>query len=136
MIEHEPYLDLTVGPYALALAARAVVLVREDVRIVASVEIRGSAAPMCDLGRIFGVNQRSHAPYMIAVEAGGRTAAVGVDRVGHLRRREAPTLRHIPGFGLLAPTLFAGGLRDGDRLLLVVDPAALVALTYNGLLPI
>ena len=129
----ETYLDLAVGPYALAVAARSVALVRQDVRITPLIEVRGCPTPLCDLAALFGLGQRLEAPFVIAIEGDGRLASVGVDRVGHLRRRDAPTLRHLPAIGLNAPFLFAGALLYDDRLLLVVDPAALVALMHERL---
>lgn len=129
----ETYLDLAVGPYALAVAARAVALVQQDVLLTPTLDIHGAAVPLGDLAAIFGVSERSRAPFVIAIEGGDRLAAVGVDRVGHLRRRDNPTLRHIPEFGLRAPFLFTGGMLYDDRLLLVIEPAALVTLMYERL---
>jgi len=125
----DTYLELAVGPYALALAAQRVVLVLQDVPVTPAVTVREAAVPFADLAAVFGMAPRAAVPFMIAVEHERRVVGVGVDRVGHLRRRDAPTLHHVPGFGLTVPELFAGAVRDGERLLLVVDPARLVSLT-------
>jgi chemotaxis signal transduction protein len=132
----EPYLDLTVGPYALAISAGAVLLVRQDVRLASSLDVRGVHVPACDLGALFGLGKRPVVPFLIACDGGGRVAALGVDRVGHLRQRDVPTLRHVPALGLRVPQLFAGGIAYDERLLLVLDPVALVELTHDRGRPI
>lgn len=127
----DTYLELAVGPFALALAAQRVLQVLQDVRVGPTVSVRGAEVPFADLAFLFGGSVRVEVPFMIAVEHERRVVGVGVDRVGHLRRRDAPTLHHVPGFGLAAPALFAGAVRDGERLLLVLEPGALVALTRD-----
>jgi len=125
----DTYLELAVGRYALALAAQRVVLVLQDVPTAPTITVHGADVPFADLATVFGGAPRPTVPFLIAVEHERRVAGIGVDRVGHLRRRDAPTLHHVPSFGLTVPQLFAGAVRDGERLLLVVDPGALVALT-------
>ncbi len=136
MAAEDTYLDLSVGPFGLALAARSVVMVRQDVPAAPAVDVGDATVPFCDLWRVFGGAQRAEVPFLIVIECGSGLAAVGVDRVGHLRRRDLPTLRHVPAFGLTHPSLFAGGVQDAGRLLLVLDPAALVALTLGKARPI
>jgi len=125
----DTYLELAVGPFALALAAQRVVLVLQDVRTAPAVKVRDAQVPFVDLAAVFGGAPRPEVPFMIAVEHDRDIVGVGIDRVGHLRRRDAPTLHHVPAFGLAVPELFAGAVRDGERLLLVVEPARLVSLT-------
>ena len=125
------YLDLTVGRYSLALLARTVLMVQQDVALGPTFELRGLEVPLADLAAVFGGPTRREAPFVVAFEADDRTAAVGVDRVSHLRHRERPLVRRLPGFGLTRPELIEGALGDGGRLLLVLSPAALMALTHD-----
>jgi len=127
----DTYLELAVGPFALALAAQRVLLVLQDVRLAPTISVHGAEVPFADLARVFGRGPRAEVPFMIAVEHERVVVGIGVDRVGHLRRRDAPTLHHVPAFGLTTPGLFAGAVRDGERLLLVLEPGALVALTRD-----
>jgi hypothetical protein len=125
------YLDLSVGNFGLAIVARAVVTVQQDVAVASHVEVRGAPAPLYDLGALVSGAQRPRVPFMIGFEAGGRIAAVGVDRVGHLRHHEKPRLSQVPTFALTRPDLFEGALHDGERLLIVLRPQALADLTVE-----
>jgi len=125
------YLDLAVGRFRLALVARAVLFVQQDVAMRADFTLAGAPVPLCDLAEAFGAGPRASLPFVIVCEAAGRVAAFGVDGVGHLRPREAPKMSRVPSFGLARPAVIAGALRDGERLLMVVEPAALVELAHE-----
>jgi hypothetical protein len=122
------YLDVSVGPYELALQANVVLAVQYEVRFQNPLELRGRKLPLVDLAATFVGTRREQLPFVVAIEVGGVAAAVGVDRVGHLERVTAPRLSAVPAFGLAEPELFEGALRAGGRLVLVLRPAGLVAL--------
>src|SRR5512145_3033164 len=86
------YLELMAGPYALGLPARCVVQVLQDVVHAGVLRVKGGEVPLVDLRAALGMPARSELPFVVALEAGGALAAVGVDRVEHLRRQEAPLL--------------------------------------------
>jgi hypothetical protein len=123
------FLDLTVGPYGLALAARTVLGVMQDVPLGATLPVRDTAVPVTDLAALFGLPEREALPFAVAFEAAGRLGAIGVDRVGHLRQSQGTPMTHIPTFGLTRPELIEGGLREGGRFLLVLSPTVLLDLT-------
>ncbi len=129
--EEATYLDLAVHGYSLALLARAVVSVQQDVRAEPDFMLRGERVPLCDLGVLLGATARPCLPFVIVCEADGRAAAFGVDRVGHLSRGGAPQIAAVPAFGLARPEIVAGALRHGERLLVVVSPARLIDLAYE-----
>jgi hypothetical protein len=116
MSQESSYLDLRVGPFALALRAELVRAVHQD-----------ATGSLCDLASLFGAPERAVVPFAIVTEARGAELRLGVDRVGHLRGvtgRAVP----VPPLGLFAPELFEGAVRHGPDILLVIAPAAVAAL--------
>jgi hypothetical protein len=123
------YLDLTVGHYSLALAARSVLTVAHDVDLGRGLSFGGGPLRAVDLAVLFGAAPRRRVPFAVAFENDGTIGAVGVDNVGHLRRQHDSPITAIPAFGLARPELIEGGLREEGRLLLLLRPAALIELT-------
>jgi hypothetical protein len=136
MVQMEPgalggagtFLDVSVGPYELALLASVVLAVQYEVPYTPVVELRGRRIPLVDLFDSFALGRRTILPYVVAFEVDGRDAAVGVDRVGHLGRGEAPRPIAVPPFGLREPRLFLGAMKADQRLVLVLNPAGLFGL--------
>ncbi len=122
------FLDVSVGPFELGLSAGSVLAVRHEVPRAAALELRGRKMPLVDLHERFLGQARDLIPFVVAFEAEGRSAAVGVDRVGHLGRDPAAVLGAVPRFGLVSPQLFVGALRTGGRVVLLLSPAGLVEL--------
>jgi len=118
------YLDLAVGGFRLALSARAVIGVQQDVAVAPALELRGQRLRFLDLASGFGGATRRVAPFVIAFESGPGPAAVGIDAVNHLRLHEAPLVA-VPPFGLARPALWTGAVRSGSTLLFVLHPEAL-----------
>ena len=121
------YLDLGVGPFDLALRATAVVSVAQEVPVLdQTVTIRGAAIPVIDLGSLFGGGARALLPFVITLQNVDHEIALGVDRVTHLR--DGAVGLPVPDFGLLRPELFEGAMRQGERLLLVLNPEVITSL--------
>jgi hypothetical protein len=123
------YLALAVGRFRLALNGDRVLAILADVPCRDSLMVRNETVAFVDLQAWFVGRPRTTAPFAVAFEVGGGRAAVGVDRVDHIRLQTATTPRPVPRFGLKTPLLFAGALRDPTGLLLVLDPEVLGALT-------
>ena len=122
-----PYLDLVVGPYRLAVPAPSVLSVDQDFSPA------NDGPPYADLRDLFCQGpKRSRAPFAVLLEAEGEQIWAGVDGVGHLRSDQSGPLELIPSLGLRHPSLFAGALRHGDSLSLVVWAPKLVEFVRIG----
>jgi chemotaxis signal transduction protein len=124
------YLDLAVGPYRLALPADCVLAVTTEMRPGEPLSYRGEVLPYCDLVALFTGRTTAQGPSVaVCFESGDRRAAVGVDRVAHLRVPAGEPLLAVPRFALRRPELFTGILRDANGLLLALSAAELAELT-------
>ena len=123
------FLALEVMGYRLALNADGVVAILGEVAHADTVTSHDARVDFVDLQPTFGGVPRPIIPFGVVLEHGTSHGAVGVDRVDHLRFKTAPPLLPLPAFGLKAPELFAGVLRDERGLLLVLEATACIALT-------
>ncbi len=129
MDTRDTFLDLSVGPYSLALAAQAVLTVAHEVTREDGLSLHEQQLSLVDLAPVFGGPRRPIVPFVVAFEHAGHVAAVGVDLVHHVGHLDSSPHLAVPPFGLTRPELIDCALRDGDRLLLVLSPAGLVRLT-------
>ncbi|MEM6531474.1 MAG: hypothetical protein AAF654_02565 [Myxococcota bacterium] len=123
------WVGLFCGAYRLALPARVVVSVEDDVTIA-------NGRPF-DLTHYWGGAERTEAPYAVWIQHDETLAAVAVDRVTQFSS-DAPMMA-IPPLGQRRPLVFESGFRDGQGLYLVVTALALIELTaeagYRNLTP-
>lgn len=124
------YLRLDVGRYRLALPAPCVLAIFHQLPAAAGAQLQPNGLAGVDLRRVFAEAAGELLPYVVAFESGGAQAAVGVDRVDHLLGIR-PRLHPVPSFGLQRPELFTGALKTPDALLLLINPAALLALVQT-----
>jgi hypothetical protein len=135
MRETATYLDLSVGPFRLALGTHYVVAVDQNVAltetrssasgvVVGEADVRGERIPTLLLSPL---PPGQPAPFVVALDANDHRIAIGADRVGYLQGQDATRLA-VPRFGMLLPDLLEGAIRDRHGLLLLLAPSALARL--------
>lgn len=144
MGETTTYLDMTVGPFRLALRTRCVVIVNQDVSLtepevvfrgalVATVELRAERVPLIrfSTGDRRTLEPGDRVPFIVAVDGPTGPVALAADRVGYVHNLGTTRLA-VPHFGMLSPDLFEGAVRAEEDLLLLLAPPALSRLAAQA----